>query len=553
MSICLRTIVFLIAIVWAASATAQYNPYARQKQKGPQPAAGSAKTEPKPAPKKKVRPKPPSAAETPRVVEEITVPKAFGDDPAQADAGTVEGKVSRFEHELEEMRLMLARAGIQEDGASLTFAQREEMGRLETKLQKLRADHMALVQAVDKGLDPALVMSNLQTLEAEMAATRDEMAQVRLASDEERASLSFTLENNEARIASLEKEVAELKQNDDGNKGDEKQVEDEELTPLERLNSLLPVEIFAFGDFMYVIQEDGPDDFAIGQLELDLTQDLITYVTITAAIAYDSEAESIGVGAFTVDGRLLGADESHLLQSKKIESLGVILGQFDVPFGIDYMEYASIDRRLVTGPIAVDATHDGWNDLGAQMYLIMPRFNAVLYGVNGFGYETVEENVAGDELVFEHPTSLAMGARLGVLPLEPLEIGGSLATFFNADAEIAQLLAGVDAALSVLDLTVKGEYIYQTQGLEADSDVSTHAMYGVALYDFQPVFVTARYSMVWPDMMPNEKQLSLGFGVQIFENGEVRFEYSTNLETGGSTAFIQLAGGSAWQPSGMRR
>jgi len=139
------------------------------------------------------------------------------------------------------------------------------------------------------------------------------------------------------------------------------------------------------------------------------------------------------------------------------------------------------------------------------------------------------------------------------LPVDEVEIGGSLATFFNADAEVAQLLAGADAAVHVNDFVLNGEYIYQTQGVESESDTRTQAFYGGALYDFKPVFVTGRYSMVWPEDEDSEKQLSLGMGVQVFENGEIRFEYSTSLETGGSMAFIQLAGGSAWQPSGMRR
>ncbi|MBN2525492.1 MAG: hypothetical protein JXR76_03800 [Deltaproteobacteria bacterium] len=53
---------------------------------------------------------------------------------------------------------------------------------------------------------------------------------------------------------------------------------------------------------MYVIQDNAPDDFAIGQLEADVAQNLRSDVTITAAIAYDSDAESIGVGAFTIFG-----------------------------------------------------------------------------------------------------------------------------------------------------------------------------------------------------------------------------------------------------------
>lgn len=365
-------------------------------------------------------------------------------------------------------------------------------------------------------------------------------------------------DDHEARIAELEKQLAALQKNATTDSGDAATADallegPKGRTFRDRVNDLLPVEIFAFGDFMYRIEEDAPDNFAIGQLELDITQDLIEQLTITAAIAYDGESESIGVGAFTIDGRILGEDETYLRKSSHISSFGIILGQFDVPFGIDYLEYASIDRRLVTGPIAVDGTHAGWNDLGGQLYLILPRMNAVLYGVNGYGYDTVETDPAGNELVLEHPTSMALGGRLGLLPIRQIELGGSLATFLASDATLTQLLAGGDLSLQVAGLGVKGEYIYMAQGMETDNRMTTHGAYGGALYDFSPVFVTARYAMLWPDGESNEKQLSIGTGIKVFENAEIRFEYTTDLESGGSMAFVQLAGGSAWQPSGMRR
>ena len=544
------------------SAAAQYNPYADSSRKRPKRVTAPTPRDHSASPPKKKgavvkqsgkRATVPIAQQAPQNMASSTAAQPVGDDSSQTEEDAMADRVAKLERELDTMRLMLARAGIQGDVETLDFAQREELGRLETRLQQLRADHTALVQAIDRGLEPELVMSNLQTLEAEMAATQGEIAEIRMAADDERTSLTSQLEENEARIASLESDIAALKADHSQEKSETDRTDDGEKTPLERLNGLLPVEVFAFGDFLYVIREDAPDNFEIGQLDLDLTQDLINEVTINASIVYDNESESFGVAAFNVDGRLIGSNNTHIRLSKRIQSMGVILGRFDVPFGIDYMEYASIYRRLVTGPLAVDATHGEWNDLGGQLYLIARRINAVLYGVNGYGYETSEMDAAGNEVVFNHPTAMALGGRVGLLPLEEVELGGSLAMFFNSDAEVTQLLAGADAAVQAMDLTFKGEYIYARQGMESSPRMSTHGMYGGMVYDFKPVFVAARYSMVWPHDAQNEKQLSLGMGVQVFENGEIRFEYSSDLESGGSMAFIQLAGGTAWQPSGMRR
>ncbi len=46
---------------------------------------------------------------------------------------------------------------------------------------------------------------------------------------------------------------------------------------------------------------------------------------------------------------------------------------------------------------------------------------------------------------------------------------------------------------------------------------------------------------------------SVGVGVRVQKNAEIRVEYTSDLETGGSMVFVQLVGGAAWQPSGLRR
>lgn len=540
-----------LVLVWSAYGWTQFNPY-KEKKKAPVVEHQDAK--PIPVKKKKKKgPKSKKASPPPeQVVSEISTETAFETGGQTVPEPTAEERVTELENEIASMKAMLARVGIVEDTAELSPSQRDRLGELETQLQQTRSDHKALLRAVENGLDAKEAEAELHRLEQQMEVLHAQMMQIRAESPES-DPLAEQLTQSEERIASLEAELAALKQRLQNAEKEEQSAEETKKGLMAQMNELLPVEIFAFGDFMYYVQEDGPDNFAIGQLELDVAQDLTDEVTITAAIAYDSEAEVFGLGAFTIDGRILGADENHLRQSQKIESLGVILGQFDVPFGIDYMEYASIDRCLVTGPLVVDGTHAGWNDLGGQMYLIAPRFNTVVYGVNGYSYETYDVGPTGDEVVFEHPTAMALGGRVGVLPLEPLELGGSFAAFLNPDAEMAQLLAGGDLALNIADFELKGEYIYMKQGMDIDDSTAAHGFYAGALYDFKPVFVTGRYSTLWPDDEANEKQLSVGIGVTVFENAQIRLEYTSDLESGGSMAFLQLAGGTAWQPSGLRR
>ncbi len=54
---------------------------------------------------------------------------------------------------------------------------------------------------------------------------------------------------------------------------------------------------------------------------------------------------------------------------------------------IDWNVYLSIDRNIVSGPIAVENIHDFWNDYGIQLYLESRLFNTVVYVTNSFGYQ----------------------------------------------------------------------------------------------------------------------------------------------------------------------
>jgi hypothetical protein len=74
--------------------------------------------------------------------------------------------------------------------------------------------------------------------------------------------------------------------------------------------------------------------------------------------------DKVGLGAFTVDGSLFGPEQKHLLKSRLLRDSGVVVGKFDVPFGIAYLEYPATENRFVELPSVVMATHGAWNDLG---------------------------------------------------------------------------------------------------------------------------------------------------------------------------------------------
>ncbi len=305
-----------------------------------------------------------------------------------------------------------------------------------------------------------------------------------------------------------------------------------------------PLEISGFGDVYSESRQDGEsgDNFALGQVEVDFETNIDEKIVIGAAIAFDVESETFGLGAFTVDFHLWDSDGGHFQPVQGIDHSGVIAGQFDVPFGIDWYVYPSIDRKLVTVPLVVENTHDGWNDYGLIGYMDNRYFNTVLYGANGFGYESgVDLN--GDPI--EINMNFSTGARVGMTPHEYFEIGGSYAGFFNEENKIDMSLLGADLQFNYQGFSAKGEYIAHGIGLEGDSSVTNTGFYGQGMYDFGKYYAVARYGVFSPDEdgVDDINRTSIGVGWVPTDAFQLRYEYQANSEDADDVSYFQLAVG----------
>ena len=175
-----------------------------------------------------------------------------------------------------------------------------------------------------------------------------------------------------------------------------------------------------FKGFLDLQYNDSARVFQWGQLELDFLRKINESVTVEGAIAYNPELESFGIGAAFVDFTLFACKSNFCLITRFFDRAGIIAGQFYLPFGIDWKVYSSIDRKLVTAPLAVEETHGAWNDAGIMFYAEQRYVNLVLYQAN-----------------FENPNSLDIitrrlsGGRIGITPFEGIEIGGSFARDFR--------------------------------------------------------------------------------------------------------------------------
>ncbi len=290
------------------------------------------------------------------------------------------------------------------------------------------------------------------------------------------------------------------------------------------------VEFSGFADVMW--QLDGPvdsgEDFAIGQAEIDLAATVGDRINLEMALAYDPESGNFGLGALVMELALLGQGEHHFHHSEIIENAGVVIGQMDVPFGIDWMFYPSLDRQFITGPMAVSGTHGGWNDLGVSAFLETSHFNGIICRLNGTGYEP--------SYLPEAETGAAAGsawsARLGTKVYAGLELGGSLASISTEAGDHLSALWGLDAQWAAGPLSAKGEYIKQSVA-EDSPDARDHTgSYLEAMFHPDSCFLLARYGIFDPDgdLWSRQKRLCLGAGYVVQPGAELRFEQQLGLD-----------------------
>lgn len=246
--------------------------------------------------------------------------------------------------------------------------------------------------------------------------------------------------------------------------------------------------------------------YSVGQVEVGLSADLSSRVGVEAAVARDGRKPTLAV--LVADFRLV--DSGDVQSALGVESLNVLVGRFDVPFGIDWHVYPSIDRLLVSGPLVVDGTHGGWNDLGVQAYAEAGRFDLVGYAVRG-------ADIKGAEW--------AVGARAGVRGGGAV-LGLSLAGLHDGSGLLNRHLLGADMQWSFSSLSAKAEYVGYgpaARGLEGVH----HGAYVQGTWDNQHYFAVARLgALETPD--GDEQRLSVGGGWRMRENCQLRMEFQAN-------------------------
>jgi hypothetical protein len=293
------------------------------------------------------------------------------------------------------------------------------------------------------------------------------------------------------------------------------------------------------------------NDFQIGQFVLDLSSNINDHVAANMQIAYADEARDVVVDEAYADWGFFRWDGRSSTDPLGITKTGMIVGQFDVPFGLDWRSYNSIDRHLVSVPLVISETHRGWNDLGVQFYAEATWANWAVFAVNGFGTSpalrldqnevlvprlVAAEEEAADDVI---PTE-AYGARFGLYMTEQVEFGTSFAAGYGADNDQQSRMFGFDVTAAFEELELKAEFISRRRDFSTGRwDDLGYYVQGV--YAWGKQFGVVRGDVYRPDGGPADFSTSAGAGYLVHTNAQLRIEYRMAEGSSNDTIFLQTA------------
>jgi len=252
------------------------------------------------------------------------------------------------------------------------------------------------------------------------------------------------------------------------------------------LGEEMKLEITGFFDVQAIRMKETENIFGLGPFELDLDTSYNEHVTMSAAIVIKDGETEIGPGY--IDFHLLKPTNLRHNQENQIltePGFHIKIGCFDVPFGIDYLFYASPDRLTISAPLYTDNLNffdGGWTDIGIQLYKTHPLYNVTAYVVAGYD------------------TGNATGGRLGISPFEnPLsedydeeapvfEFGLSGVHDVDRDLKSEYSIWGADLELNYSDALVLCEYVQSNSILD---NIDQRSYYAQIQYPIQPLELDA--------------------------------------------------------------
>ncbi len=266
--------------------------------------------------------------------------------------------------------------------------------------------------------------------------------------------------------------------------------------------------------------------FLINQFELDFSYLHKTHFSVGSALAYNNETENMELAMAFIHYSFEHGPAKHPRRVEGYDHSAVLIGKFDVPFGLDYLSYASIDRPTLTQPLVIEKTIAGWNDVGIDFHRFAGNFKFDVWAVNGFN--------AG--------IGLGGNVRYRVLPF--LEIGISHSADIDGFDDISDWLSGVDFQINTDVFEIKSEFLWMKGVYEGVTDTVLnnevhHGGYFQVLTHLEkwveiPLFLTLRIggwqcTAEMDDYSDDaQRRYTATLGYQLHENLSIRTEVVVN-------------------------
>lgn len=289
--------------------------------------------------------------------------------------------------------------------------------------------------------------------------------------------------------------------------------------------SVAQTELTGFFDVYnsYEFQEKDYSGFQINQFEIDISYSYKKCLSLGTALAYNTDNEQMELAMAYLHYNIFNESVAHPHREEEDEHSGIIIGKFDLPFGLDYLSLASPDRPVFSAPLVLEKTIGGRNDIGINYHIVGKKYKLNICAVNGFN------------------DGVCVGTGIKAKVLDFLQVGASYTSDFEAMDNRANWAGGLDLMAEVGPIELKSEYIW-TNGLldgeqdESGSDGINQGLYFQALTQLEsitglPLFLTLRYGF-WNakydydgnGAYDEQNRITMGLGYQLAAGCSIRSE-----------------------------
>jgi len=284
--------------------------------------------------------------------------------------------------------------------------------------------------------------------------------------------------------------------------------------------------------------------FLINQFELDFSYAHESNFSVGSAIAYNNETENIELAMAFIHYSFDDGQGKHPRRVETYDHSAFLLGKFDMPFGLDYLSYASVDRPTVTQPLVIEKTIGGWNDIGVDFHLFKNNFKFDVWAVNGFN------------------DGVGLGGNIRYQLFPFFEMGVSHSADVNSFNNVNDWLSGIDFRVDTEILEIKSEFLWTKGVYEGAPDTVLnnkihHGGYFQLLTKLEkwtslPLSLTFRFGG-WEcsdttnnNVDETEQRYTTAIAYKLHNNLAIRMEVSTNRYNNTKTetlGFLQIVVG----------